>query len=269
MKYEVKDGFIEIDKIFDLEETLDCGQAFRWKKDGEFWSGIALDKHLKLWQDDKKIRFYCAEEEFLSTWANYFDLFTDYEKIKEDMAKLDPKLKDITKFAPGIRILKQDSWEAICSFMLSQNNNIPRIKGIIELLCTNFGEKTDFGYLFPKYSVIAKCSEADLAVIKSGFRAKYLISAATLLESGKINIEEIRRMDINAARDALQLVKGIGPKVAECALLYGFYRTECFPMDVWMIRAMKELLPNLSAEDFGKTAGMAQQYIFHYSRHHL
>ncbi len=269
MTYKVLDNYIEIEKNFDLEQTLDCGQAFRWKNDGEFFYGIALNSYIKLWQDDSKIRFYCSEEDFLNLWAEYFDLYTDYEKIKSDMAKLDKKLEEITKFAPGIRILKQDSWEAICSFIISQNNNIPRIKGIIEKLCENFGEKGEHGYFFPSYSKIAKCSEEDLAIIKSGFRAKYLISAATMLESGKINIDEIKKMDIESAKKTLQLVKGIGPKVADCALLYGFYRTECFPMDVWMIRAMKELLPNLVAEDFGKNAGMAQQYIFHYSRHHL
>ncbi len=269
MNYIVENDYIKIEKNFDLAQTLDCGQAFRWKEEEGFWCGIAFGKFLKLKQDESFIYFYCGEKDFNEVWAEYFDLNTDYEEIKAEISRLDERLIDITKFAPGIRILKQDAWEGLCSFIISQNNNIARIKGIVQRLCENFGEKTDFGYTFPSLETIAKCSEDDLAPIKSGFRAKYILSAANMLNDGEIDVNDIKEMDIDKAREELKKIKGVGPKVADCALLYGFYKTECFPMDVWMIRAMKELLPNLDPKDLGKNAGIAQQYIFHYSRHHL
>lgn len=266
---ETENG-ITIKKLFDLAQTLDCGQAFRWTKneDGS-WSGIAFGKALTLTADDNTVTFHCDRNNFENTWYDYFDLATDYDEIRSRLSALSPVLKEAADYAPGIRILKQDPWEAVCSFIISQNNNIPRIKGIIARLCENFGEKTDGTnlYSFPSAEKIAGLSEEDLAVIRSGFRAKYILAGANAaLKDGFL--ESMYTLPIDEARKKIKTVKGIGPKVADCALLYGFHRTECFPVDVWMKKAMEKLLPDVDPSIFGTDAGIAQQYIFHYSRMH-
>ncbi len=255
-----------IEKTFSLEQTLDCGQAFRWTQTQGYWLGCARGKVLKAREIGDKIELSCTQEEFDELWKNYFDLNSDYEKTRLQLSKMNKILKEASDFAPGIHILAQEPWEALCSFIISQNNNIPRIKGIISKLCTSFGQDLGEIYSFPSAEVLAKCSLDDLAPIKSGFRAKYILSAATMVASGEIDLGGIYDMPLMDAKNELMKIKGVGPKVADCALLYGFHRTECFPMDVWMKRAMEILLPDNKPEDFGKNAGIAQQYIFHYSR---
>ena len=258
-----------VPKKFDLSETLDCGQAFRWEEIGENkWFGTAFGRDLVIEQIGEEHIFHCCEEEFYDIWENYFDLSEDYEKIRERLSALSPVLKEASSFAPGIRILRQEPWEAVCSFIISQNNNIPRIKGIIKRLCELCGEKTENGYAFPKPEVIAEKDEEFLAPIRSGFRAKYILSAARKFTEDKEFARKIETLPLEEARKELMTIKGIGPKVSDCALLYGFHRTECFPMDVWMKRAMVTLLPDVDPASFGKDAGIAQQYIFHYSRMH-
>lgn len=262
-------GFILIPPDFDPAETLDCGQAFRWEEKDGLWQGIAMGKKLSLAKEGESLRLYCTQEEFDSIWKHYFDLDTDYNKIKERISAIDPVLKEAVSYAPGIRILRQDPWEAICSFIISQNNNIPRIKGIIKRFCELFGEEVADGlYSFPTAEAISRLTVEDLAPIRSGFRAKYIIAAAQKIAGDENFIPSVYSLPIDEARKALQTIKGIGPKVADCALLYGFHRTDCFPVDVWMKRAMEVLLPGHSPDSFGLDAGMAQQYIFHYSRMH-
>lgn len=261
--------FILIPPDFDPAETLDCGQAFRWEEKDGLWQGIAMGRKLSLAKDGEYLRLDCTQEEFDSIWKHYFDLDTDYNKIKERISAIDPVLKEAVSYAPGIRILRQDPWEAICSFIISQNNNIPRIKGIIKRFCELFGEEVADGlYSFPTAEAISRLTVEDLAPIRSGFRAKYIIAAAQKIAGDENFIPSVYSLPIDEARKALQTIKGIGPKVADCALLYGFHRTDCFPVDVWMKRAMEVLLPTHTPESFGLDAGMAQQYIFHYSRMH-
>ena len=187
------------------------------------------------------------------------------------LSALHPALKAAAEFAGGIRILKQEPFEALCSFIISQNSNIPRIKGIIERLFLHFGEPflyhNETRYAFPTPKKLASCTPEDLAPLRAGFRAKYLIDAAKRIASGEIDLEAVRKMPLPDAKAKLQTISGVGPKVADCALLYGLHRTECFPMDVWMKRAVS-LLPRLSPADFGENAGIAQQYLFHYVRMH-
>lgn len=260
---------IRIPLDFDLAQTLYCGQAFRWKqRDDGIWEGIALGKYLSLKQEDDALILDCSQQEFDTLWKNYFDLDTDYASIRKTLSDMDPVLKEASEYAPGIRILRQDPWEALCSFIISQNNNIPRIKGIIQRLCELLGEKTENGYLFPDCEKVANCTAEDLAPIRSGFRAKYIISAARTLSDNPDFVKSVTDAPIDEARKLLQTIKGVGPKVSDCALLYGFHRMECFPMDVWMKRAMAVLLPDRTPEEFGTNAGIAQQYIFHYSRMH-
>lgn len=264
-------GFLEIPASFDPEQSLNCGQAFRWTEDSDgWWHGVARGHYLRLKRDGHTIIMRCSQAEFDTVWHDYFDLGTDYAAIRDELSTLDPIMKSAAEFAPGIHILRQDPWEALCSFIISQNNNIPRIQGIIERLCGLFGEKIEDGEHcdFPSAEVMATLSVDDLAPLRAGFRAKYLIDAARKVAGGEIDLTKIATSPVDFGRAELQKIVGVGPKVAECTLLYGFHKTECFPIDVWMRRAMSTLLPNFSPEDFGANAGIAQQYIFHFSRMH-
>lgn len=245
---------------------LDCGQAFRWKEtENNMWQGIAGGKYLCLKQEENKITFFeTTKEDFEGFWIKYFDLERDYEKILSSYDE--ENLITACKTHPGIRILKQDEWEAICSFIISANNNIPRIKGIIERLCEGFGEKIQGGYTFPPPERLANLQVEDLAPIRSGFRAKYIIDAARKISSGEVDLEKVKKMDFEDAKAELLKIKGVGEKVAQCALLYGFGRMEAFPVDVWVKRIVAELYPNGLPECIKGTEGIAQQYLFHWRR---
>lgn len=260
---------------FDLAQTLDCGQAFRWvelSREGEhsLWEGAAFGKVLRLEQRGDRVWFLCSQEDLETTWREYFDLDADYEQKRAQLSSMSPALEEAAAFAPGIRILRQEPWEALCSFIISQNNHIPRIKGIIHRLCSSFGEPipgTEW-HAFPTAQGLASRTLEDLAPLRAGFRAKYLLDAARKVASGQVDLDLVSRAPVEVGRQELQKIFGVGPKVAECALLYGFHKTTCFPMDVWMKRAMATLLPGRSPQEFGENAGLAQQYLFHYSRLH-
>lgn len=256
-------------KDLDLEQTLDCGQSFRWKKqnDGSF-KGVAYNKSVSMnMQGDTLYIDNATKEDFEKIWKNYLDLDLDYGKIRKDISKIHPVLKDAAKYAPGIRILQQEPYEALCTFIISQNNNIKRIKGIVERLCESFGEQLPDGeYTFPKAEVIAQLTEEDLSPLRAGFRNKYIIDGAKKVASGEVNLDICKTLPYEEARAELMKIKGVGVKVADCTLLFGMHRIEAFPVDVWMRRAMEKLFPDMKAEDFGQYAGIAQQYIFHYSR---
>lgn len=256
---------------FDLKQTLDCGQCFRWEEiEPDKFMGVAFGKALTISQQNNAVVFYnCTEEDFENIWFDYFDLGTDYDKIRKELSQMHPVLKEAGEYAPGIRILKQESWEALCSFIISQNNNIPRIKGIISRLCKTFGRELENGvYAFPTAEEISKYTVEDLAVLRSGFRAKYILDAAQKVANNEIDLEAIKTMPTTQARSELMKIKGVGPKVADCTMLYGMGKTDCFPLDVWMKRAMQILFSDIAYESFGENAGIAQQYIFHYSRMH-
>lgn len=267
----MRGGQCLIPQGFDLAQTLDCGQAFRWGPlpDGS-WQGAALGHALVLRQAGGGVALSCTQAEFDGIWRRYFDLDEDYEEKRRALSACSPVLAQAAAFAPGIRILRQDPWEALCSFIISQNNNIPRIKGILHRLCQGWGQPIPGSDLhaFPTPQALAGQSPEGLAPLRAGFRAKYLVDAARKVAGGQVVLEEIAAAPLEDARAQLQKIQGVGPKVAECALLYGFHRMECFPMDVWMKRAMAVLLPGFSPADFGGNAGLAQQYLFHYSRLH-
>ncbi len=256
---------------FDLAQTLDCGQAFRWREVSPGrWEGVAFGKVLALEQQGEQVWFLCTQEDLEATWQAYFDLGVDYGSKRAALSQMSPALKEAADFAPGIRILRQEPWEALCSFIISQNNHIPRIKGIIERLCVQLGEPIPgTGWAaFPAPERLAACTLEDLAPLRAGFRAKYLLDAARKVVSGEVDLEKVAASPVEEGRQELQKIFGVGPKVAECALLYGFHKTQCFPLDVWMKRAMATLLPGHSPQEFGENAGLAQQYLFHYSRLH-
>lgn len=271
LKFSIKNNNLHIGGInqFSLPKTLDCGQAFRWKeKENGIWCGVAKDKYLELEiMNDTLILYNTTLLDYKHFWENYFDLKTDYMQIVNEISP-NPILKEAAEIGNGIRILRQDSWEALCSFIFSQNNNIERIKGIIERLCENFGENLGNGfYSFPTAQKIASLTVEDLEVLRSGFRAKYAIDAAKKVVSGEINLEKIAKLPIDEARSELVKIYGVGEKVADCTLLFGMYRVDAFPRDVWIKRAMEKLFPNGLPEAAIKHAGIVQQYLFYYARY--
>ena len=253
---------------FSLSDTFECGQCFRWDKIGDKYYGIALNTEAFVYYKGKNLIIEGdIPEDKIERWLEYFDLHLNYSDICKNLSLIDPVLKKACEFCPGIRILKQEPWETLCSFIISQNNNIPRIKGIISRLCEAFGEKIGKnGFAFPKVKTIAELSEDDLKVIRSGFRAGYILDAARKICSGEIDLNLIRTMKIHDARKYLMQIKGVGPKVADCTLLYGFHKLEAFPVDVWMKRVMDKYFYGKSTKIFGEYAGLAQQYLFHYTR---
>ena len=253
---------------FDLANTLDCGQAFRWVSDEDGgWCGVAMGRYLKLSkaQDGTVVLYNTDETTFNEVWKDYFDLERNYDEIIEAV-KENEVLKNASEFGKGIRVLNQEPWETLCSFIISQNNNIKRIKGIIKTLCEAFGEKIENGYTFPTAQRIAELSLEDLSVLRAGFRAKYILDAAIKVSSGEINLNALKNMPTDQARAELMKIKGVGPKVADCALLFSHKHIDAFPKDVWIKRAMEVLFGGELPEEAVPYAGIIQQYIFFYAR---
>lgn len=247
---------------FGLDDTLDCGQAFRWEKiDKKTYSGAFLNNKLTISEEAENGVFRLHDttvQDFENIWTDYFDLNTDYGELKRRFSE-NETLSKACSFAGGIRILRQDSWEALSSFIISQNNNIPRIKGIIGRLCEHYS-----GY--PSAEDMADETIDSLAYLRSGFRAKYLVDAIEKVLSGEIDYQKIKEMPLDDARNELLKIKGVGPKVADCTLLFGFYKTDAFPKDVWVKRVLAQWYPNGLPSCVKGVEGIAQQYLFHYIR---
>lgn len=264
MKYHSeKNNIILCQNDFSLDETLDCGQAFRWKKtESEYdctYTGFFLNKNLKISQKGNIFIFHdTSESDFLNIWADYFDLNTDYGELKRIFSR-DETLKKACEFAGGIRLLRQNPWESLISFIISQNNNIPRIKLIIDRLCSHYG-------YFPSAEELSAETPESIDYLKSGFRAKYIIDASQKVSSGEINLSEIKSLPLDEARQKLITIKGVGKKVSECVLLFGMYRTDAFPIDVWIKRVLENYYPEGFPEYTHPYEGIAQQYLFHYIR---
>lgn len=270
MKYKLEEKNIIVSEVdcLDIELCLFCGQAFRWKKneDGSF-HGIVDGRITDIVQNENEIIFIdTSVNDFEELWLDYFDFERDYKSICEKYSK-DVNLSQATREYYGIRILHQKPWEALCSFIISQNNNIPRIMGIIDRLCESFGEKKgENDYTFPSYERLKNVTVEELAPLRAGFRAKYIVDAVSKLCSGEIDLEKIKEMPIEEARNELMKIKGVGAKVAECTLLYGFGRKEAFPVDVWVKKIMAEMYPDGLPDCTAETQGIAQQYLFHWRR---
>jgi len=252
---------------FNLDQTLDCGQCFRFDKaDDGSWRGVAGGCAIVARSTAGGILIEGAASDDGEFFKRYFDLERDYAAIRKSYLA-HPALAPCAEFAPGIRILRQDAWETLISFIISQNNNIKRIKGIVSRLCALLGEPIGGGeYAFPSAGVIAAANEDDLAPLRAGWRAGYILDAARRVHGGEVVLDDIARLPLDEAQAALRVIHGVGPKVADCVLLFGMGRTDAFPMDVWMKRAMATMFPGNTAADFGEYAGIAQQYIFHYAR---
>lgn len=255
-------------ECFNLDLTLCCGQAFRWQKTpGGGWRGVAYGRALELYQNGEGLLLKNTDQAvYESVWKRYFDLDTDYDAFCRALRR-DRYLRQAIGENPGIRILRQEPWETLCSFILSQNNNIPRIKGIIQRLCEGFGEPLGHGdYAFPPPERIAALDTGDLAPLRAGFRAGYILDAARKAASGELNLKQLESLPTGEAREQLMSIRGVGRKVADCTLLYGFGRLEVVPVDVWMRRVADELYPGGLPACADGCGGVAQQYLFHWRR---
>ena len=252
---------------FDLAATLDCGQCFRWTQKDGVWRGIAFGRSLRVEEKPDTLELSCSQEEWERIWRLYFDFDRDYAAIREMLSAFSPVLAEAAAYAGGIRILQQEPWEALCTFILSQNNNIPRIRGLTEKLCASFGEAVEGGFAFPRPERLADCTEEELRALGLGYRAPYVLDAARRVAGG-MDLEALRTLPEGEVLARLNQIHGVGPKVAQCMLLFGLHRLDAFPQDVWIKRAMARYFPGKSRADFGPDAGIAQQYIFHYVRTH-
>lgn len=258
---------------FSVEKTFDCGQCFSFDPvSADSFTGTAFGKTVTFTQEsaDSFTIIGATAEDFDKLWRDYLDLDTDYEAANIAIIEAVPtKYRDFMAQAVecgrGIRLLRQDKWEALVSFIVSQNNNIPRIKKILRALC----EKCGVDGNFPTPEALLALGEEGLFALRTGFRAKYIYDAALKVSSGEIDLDETDACDYDKAAEMLCRIKGVGPKVSACVLLFGFHKTEAFPVDVWMRKSLERHFPDgIDVKAFGKNAGLAQQYLFYYERWH-
>lgn len=253
----------------DIVKTFECGQCFRWNADkhGKY-TGVAGGFAAELWEEDGSIIISGGGSE--AFWREYFDLDRNYEAISSGFNGGE-YLDRCVEFGRGIRILRQEPWEAMCSFIISQCNNIPRIKGIVERLCNLAGNPVYLGETeyrsFPGAETVAALSLEELAVLRSGYRARYILDAAKSVAEGRVDPERLKQLDYRSAKKELLAMNGIGEKVANCIVLFGLGHLEAFPVDTWIRKALKEHFPpDFNPDSLGEYAGIAQQYIFYYAR---
>jgi N-glycosylase/DNA lyase len=282
---------------YNLAATLDSGQVFRWQPDGDAWLGVVGQHLVRLTQTDAGIRAETVAP--LASW----DWLRQFLQTETDLAAIlktfpdDEPMRQAIAHCPGLRLLRQDPWECLASFILSSTKQIVQIRQIIALLCERFGEPICSGGLrpplqaheiktavtdrryssFPSPQRLAAASEAELRACKMGFRAPSLLAAARRIAAGEFDLEKIRALDYAAARAELMTLRGVGGKIADCVLLFGYGFDAAFPVDVWIERALQDLyfprrrasekrLRHFAATHFGPHAGYAQQYLFHYMR---
>ena len=286
LDYEVKNNHIVIKNNigFNLKDTLECGQCFRFEVLSDYeYLVIAFGKLLRIKDADGEVTFFdTTPEDFENIWIPYFDFARDYDSVKSALKKKDDFLKTAVEYAPGIKILNQDFFECLISFIISQNNQIPNIKRVIANLSEAYSYPlgTVNGktyYAFPTADALLNAGIDGLMKCKTGFRAKYITDACKKFISGEISLEKISKMDTPSAKELLMSIKGVGPKVSDCVLLFSLGRREVFPTDVWVRRVMSELyfsgnpvkineIQDFAKSGFGPLAGFAQQYLFYYAR---
>lgn len=282
-------------KNFNPKHIFECGQAFRWnlEEDGSYTT-IAYGKAINVKKENNDIILSNTNmEEFNNIWYHYFDLSRDYDEIKKELSK-DPILAEAIKFGEGIRILNQEPFEMVISFITSANNQIPRIKKSIELMSKHYGDKIAPGeppvplmlgapwskieyYSFPTAESLSKAKPEDLKEIcKVGFRGERIVETAKIIARGELDLNSIYNLNRDEGEELLMTLPGVGPKVSDCILLFAFNKDEAFPVDVWVKRVMEhfylkedtnvKLIGAHGARIFGSLAGFAQQYLFYYAR---
>ncbi|MGI6206545.1 MAG: DNA-3-methyladenine glycosylase family protein [Anaerovoracaceae bacterium] len=272
---------------FDTDHVFDCGQCFRWnREDDGSYTGTASGRTVNISYSGGVLKIEnCTVQDFDGFWYGYLDLARDYGKIKKKISEGDDVMKRAVDFGAGIRLLQQDPWETVISFIISQNSNIPRIKKCIECLCELFGDPLEsFGgkkrYAFPRPEQLARLAREDLAPVRLGYRDQYIIStAAEVAEDGGALLTAAAKMPHDEAQKEIRKLKGVGPKVADCILLFGLHQYDSFPLDVWMKKIMSELygfaeddvkgMDAYAREKFGELSGFAQQYLYYYARFNL
>ena len=275
-------------KSFEPKHIFDCGQCFRWNEmaDGSY-TGTFGRNVLNVKKENKEIRFKGLVDGNIEDICNkYFDLDRDYEKIKKDLSKIDNNMKTSINYGEGIRLLNQDLWETIISFIISANNNIPRIKGIIDRISKTYGEKIVWEgkeyYTFPTLKQLSKATIEDLRKLGLGFRDVRVYETTKIINAKKVDLEKLHKEEnTQHVREILLTLPGVGPKVADCILLFStLKRLEVFPIDVWVRRVINELyikneneekvnkkeIEQLAKQKYGNLAGIAQQYLFYWKR---
>ena len=282
-KYIIKDI-----NSFELKDIFDCGQCFRWneQEDGSY-TGVFEENVLNVSKKNNEIIFKgICKEDIKKAVEKYFDLNRNYEEIKNKLSKIDENMKKSIEYGKGIRILNQDLWETIISFIISANNNIPRIKGIIERLSKKYGKEIDWNgnkyYTFPTVGQLKDVTVQEYRKLGLGFRDIRLYETTHMILDKKVNLEEMQKNpNTMEVREQLLSLSGVGPKVADCILLFStLKRFEVFPIDVWVRRVMNDLyihnpdetkvnkkeIEKIAKEKFGDLAGLAQQYLFYWRR---
>lgn len=272
---------------FELKDIFECGQCFRWNiaEDGSY-IGVIKQGVLKVCKNEKKTIFTgLLDGEIEQIVTNYFDLERDYEKIKYELANVDEYLEKSIKYGSGIRILNQDLFETIISFIISANNNIPRIKGIIEKISAKYGQEIEWNnekyYLFPSAEELKNAKIEDFRELGAGFRDKRIYETTHLVLDKKIDLKKLENLPTLEVREELLNLSGVGLKVADCILLFStLKRFDVFPIDVWVRRVMNELyikkedenkvskkeITKIAENKFGNMQGLAQQYLFYWKR---
>lgn len=275
-------------KSFELKDIFDCGQCFRWNKEEDnSYTGVFEENVLNVKKQNRTVIFKgICKNNIKDTVEYYFDLNRDYEKIKETLSNIDENLKTSVAYGSGIRILNQDLWETIISFIISANNNIPRIKGIIERISKKYGKEINYNgkkyYTFPTPKDLKDVTVKEYRDLGLGFRDIRLYETTKMILEKKVDLEELKtNKNTLEVRNKLLTLSGVGPKVADCILLFSsLKRFEVFPIDVWVRRVMNDLyiknedetkvskkqIENIAKEKFGSLAGLAQQYLFYWRR---
>lgn len=256
---------------FDLDQIARSGQCFRFRPLGErHYALVAGGRYLEVSQQGQTVRFDCPEDEFEAVWRPYFDLDADYGRYKSAVAKRDKYLQSAVAAGGGLRILQQELWETIVCFIISQQNNIARITKCVENLCLLFGEtcynKSKQVYnAFPSAERLAACTADELAPIRLGYRAKYIVAAARQVASGEVDLDAVRRMDYAHAKAELMRLTGVGVKVAECICLFALHHIDAFPIDTHIRQMLDAHYPKgFPLRRYRGFAGVMQQYAFYY-----
>lgn len=277
---EEKQMIIKNPEAFELEDIFECGQCFRFNlNETGSYEGVACGKKLKLTKNDKDIVLENVTElDYHNIWKKYFDMDRDYVSIMEQLSEKDEIIREAVKYGKGIRILRQEPWETLISFIISQNNHIPRIKKCIEALSEKFGNKISDGvFAFPTFEQLADIKLSELESVKLGYRAEYILQTAkAVAKDGGKTFKASMEADNKELNEYLLSLKGVGPKVANCIMLFGYGRMDRFPIDVWIRRVMHELyeirendfkkMTCYAREKFGEYGGIAQQYLFYYHK---
>ncbi len=285
--YEEKDKIVlKNQKEFNIKQILECGQSFRFGEISENTFYIIAHKRIiNVCVKEDTIEFFpCNKKDFEEIWVNYFDLNRDYGKIKSIITKNDLVMTNCSKYGSGIRILNQDKWEILITFIISQNNRIPMIKKVIKNISEKYGEYIGKNpvdgndvFSFPTCEQLKNVTVDELLEQKCGFRSKYIVDAIEKVYNKTIDLEELKNLSTDEVKKALLSIKGVGPKVSDCVILFGFGRWEAFPVDVWIKRVVEyyyfdqknmpiDTIEKFGKEKFGEYSGIAQQYLFYNAR---